>query len=57
MVLQTIERLIRATGLSHNRKCWGGGPINDNVLGTGHLHQLAFKHKNCLHSHLALQSP
>ena len=25
----------------------GVGPINDDVPGAGHLHQLAFKHENC----------
>ena len=36
-----------APGLLHNRKSPGGGPKNDDVLGAGHLHQLAFKHENC----------
>ena len=36
-----------APGLLHNRKCPGAGPINDDVPGAGHLHQLAFKHENC----------
>ena len=38
-----------------NRKCSGAGPINDDVPCTGHLHQLAFKHENCQHSHLGLK--
>ena len=28
------------------RKCPGGGPINYNVPGAGHLYQLAFKHES-----------
>ena len=29
------------------QKVPGGGPINDDVPGAGHLHQLAFRHENC----------
>ena len=43
-----------APGLSHNRQCPGGEPMNDDVPGAGHLHQLAFKHENCQHNHLGL---
>ena len=32
-----------APGLLHNTKYPGVGPINDDVPGAGHLHQLAFK--------------
>ena len=40
------QNVCPAPGLLHNRKCPGGGSINYDVPGTGHLHQLAFKHKN-----------
>ena len=29
------------------QKMAGAGPIKDDILGAGHLHQLAFKHENC----------
>ena len=29
------------------RKCPEAGPINDDVPGAGHLHQLDLKHENC----------
>ena len=41
------QNVCPAPGLLHNRKCPGAGPINDDVPGAGHLHQLAFKHENC----------
>ena len=40
-------KCVPSPGLLHNRKCPRGGPINDDVHRAGHLHQLAFKHKNC----------
>ena len=43
-------------GLLHNRKCPGARPINDDVFGAGHLHQQAFKHENCCHSHLGFKN-
>ena len=49
------QNVCPAPGLLHNRKCTGAGPINDDVPGAGHLHQLAFKHENCQHSHLGLK--
>ena len=41
------QNVCPAPGLLLNGKCPGGGPVNDNVPGTGLLHQLAFKHENC----------
>ena len=49
------EMCAQPPGLLHNRKCPGAGPINDDVPGAGHLYQLAFKHKNRLHSYLGLK--
>ena len=37
-----------APGLLHNRKCSGVGPMNDDVPGGRHLHQIAFKHEKFL---------
>ena len=47
-------KCVPAPGLLHNGKCPGAGPINDDVSGAGHLHQLVFKQENCQHSHLGL---
>ena len=41
------QNVCPAPGLLHNRKCPEAGPINDDVPGAGHLHQLTFKHENC----------
>ena len=41
------QNVCPAPGILHNRKCPGAGPINDDVPGAGHLHQLVFKHENC----------
>ena len=38
------------------QKMPGAGPINEDVPGVGHLHQLAFKHESCQHSHLGLKN-
>ena len=37
------------------QKMPGGRPINHDVPGAGHLHQLTFKHENCYHSQLGLK--
>ena len=42
------QNVCPALGLLHNRKCPGVGPLNDDVPGAGHLHQLAYKHESLL---------
>ena len=39
------QNVCPAPGLLHSRKCLGDGPINDDVPGAGHLHQLALNMK------------
>ena len=40
-----------APWLFHNRKCAEDGPINDDVPGAVHLHQLVLEQQNYQHSH------
>ena len=40
-------KCVPSSGTFAQQKMPRAGPINDDVPGAGHLHQLAFKHENC----------